>query len=77
MERKGLALRAMMRKHRPKQEDLDPRSWRKRDIGRGFADFILHQHSDKDEDNSFDNEVMCEYARIRNRKRTRRWLYRT
>lgn len=62
MERKGLALRAMIKKHRPKKEDLDPRKWMRPETIGGFADFILKKHSDKDSDNSFDNKEMCEYT---------------
>lgn len=73
MEGRGSALRAMIRSRHPKK-DSDPRLWNKRDIRRSFADFILHQHSDKNEDKSFDNESMCKYDR--KWKRTRTWLYR-
>lgn len=66
MSRRAVALKAMVRKHRPKREDLDPRKWMKGETVRGFADFILHQHSDRDTDDSFDNREMCEYVRMRN-----------
>lgn len=59
MERKALAVRAMVKKHCPKKEDLDPRKWMTRDKVKGFAD-LLHHNSDKDTDKSFDNNEMCE-----------------
>ena len=60
MERKALAFRAMMKKHGPKKENLDPRNWLKLDSVRGFADFVLNKHVDKDADGSFDHKEMCE-----------------
>ncbi len=63
MERRALALRAMVKEHFPKKEDLDPRKWMREETVRGFADFILNKHSDKDTDKSFDDKEMCEYAR--------------
>lgn len=62
MERKVLAVREMVKKHRPKKEDLDPRKWMRPEIMAGVADF-MNKNSDKDTDNSFDNNEMCEYAR--------------
>lgn len=53
----------MVRKHRLKRENLDPRKWVKREHVKGFTDFITSQHSDKDTDNSFDNKEMCEYLK--------------
>lgn len=61
MERPSSGLREMVRRHRPKREDLDPRKWMKRENMKGFTDFITNQHSDRDTDNSFDNKEMCEY----------------
>lgn len=61
MERKALALKAMVKKHCPKKEDLDPRKWMNQETMKGFADFILMKHQDKDTDNSFDTKEMCEY----------------
>ncbi|XP_075871211.1 ankyrin repeat and death domain-containing protein 1A isoform X2 [Nelusetta ayraudi] len=58
MERPSLGLREMVRRHRPKREDLDPRKWMKRENVKGFTDFITNQHSDRDTDNSFDNKEM-------------------
>ncbi|XP_078106674.1 ankyrin repeat and death domain-containing protein 1A [Sander vitreus] len=58
MERRALALRAMIKKHRPKTENLDPRKWMRQETMRGFADFILNKDSDKETDNSFDNKEM-------------------
>lgn len=63
MERPSSGLREMVRRHRPKREDLDPRKWMKRENVKGFTDFITNQHSDRDTDNSFDNKEMCEYWR--------------
>lgn len=54
-----MAVRAMMKKHCPKKEDMDPRKWMTRDKVKGFTD-LLHHHSDKDTDKSFDNNEMCE-----------------
>ncbi|TDH12712.1 hypothetical protein EPR50_G00049720 [Perca flavescens] len=58
MERRALALREMIKKHRPKTENLDPRKWMRQETVRGFADFILNKDSDKETDNSFDNKEM-------------------
>ncbi|XP_076588052.1 uncharacterized protein ankdd1b [Chaetodon auriga] len=58
MERKAVAMRAMLKKHCPTKEDLDPRKWMRQETVRGFADFIMNKHSDKDTDNSFDNNEM-------------------
>ncbi|XP_049435757.1 ankyrin repeat and death domain-containing protein 1A [Epinephelus fuscoguttatus] len=58
MERRALALREMIRKHRPKRENLDPRKWMRMETVSGFAEFILNKNSDKDTDDSFDNKEM-------------------
>ncbi|TNN74278.1 hypothetical protein EYF80_015521 [Liparis tanakae] len=58
MEKKAKELKAMMKKHRPKAEDLDPRKWIKEETLAGFADFISNRHSDREVDTSFDNSVM-------------------
>ena len=63
MERRALALRAMIKKHRPKKENLDPRKWMRPETIRGFADFMMNKHTNVDPDTSFDNKVMCEYAK--------------
>jgi len=63
MEKRALALRVMIKKHYPKKENLDPRTWITEDTVKGFADFITNKHSDKETDNSFDNKEMCEYTR--------------
>ncbi|XP_074494302.1 uncharacterized protein ankdd1b [Sebastes fasciatus] len=57
MPRKAMALRAMIKKHRPKTEDLDPRKWMRQEKMRGFADLILNKRS-AETDDSFDNEEM-------------------
>lgn len=62
MEKKALALRAMVKKHRPKKDDLDPRKWLSPETRMGFADFMFNQHTNRDVDNGFDNNQMCEYA---------------
>ncbi|XP_008279675.1 ankyrin repeat and death domain-containing protein 1B [Stegastes partitus] len=58
MERRALAFKAMIKKHRPKKDNLDPRTWTRQETVRGFADFAGNKHSDKDTDNSFDNKEM-------------------
>nr|XP_046242911.1 ankyrin repeat and death domain-containing protein 1B [Scatophagus argus] len=58
MERSALALKAMVKRHRPKKEHLDPRNWMRPETVRGFADFVTNKNSDKDTDNSFDNKEM-------------------
>ncbi|XP_070760393.1 ankyrin repeat and death domain-containing protein 1B [Enoplosus armatus] len=58
MERKAVALREMIKRHRPKKEDLDPRKWMRQETVKGFADFILNKHSDNNTDNSYDNKEM-------------------
>ncbi|XP_018525235.1 ankyrin repeat and death domain-containing protein 1B [Lates calcarifer] len=58
MERRAVALRAMIKKHHPKKENLDPRTWMREETLRGFADFIRNKHSDKDTDTSFDTKEM-------------------
>lgn len=67
----------MIKKHRPKTENLDPRKWMKQETMRGFADFILNKDSDKETDNSFDNKEMCEYAyTTKCGEYIKDWLYR-
>ena len=66
MERKALALRAVIKKHCPTKENLDPRKWMREDNVRAFSDFIQNKNLDKDTDKSFDNKEMCEYKRARN-----------
>ncbi|KAM7416455.1 hypothetical protein PAMA_018488 [Pampus argenteus] len=58
MERRTLAVRQMIKKHCPKKENLDPRKWMRQETMEGFADFVLNKHSDKEVDNSFDNQEM-------------------
>ncbi|XP_071338846.1 ankyrin repeat and death domain-containing protein 1A isoform X2 [Trachinotus anak] len=58
MEKRASALRVMIKKHYPKKENLDPRTWITEDTVKGFADFITNKHSDKETDNSFDNKEM-------------------
>uniref|UniRef100_A0A8D3AC94 Ankyrin repeat and death domain containing 1B n=1 Tax=Scophthalmus maximus TaxID=52904 RepID=A0A8D3AC94_SCOMX len=58
MERKSLALRALIKNHSPNKEDLDPRKWMRGETVQGFADFVLNKDSDKETDNSFDNKEM-------------------
>ncbi|XP_056275775.1 ankyrin repeat and death domain-containing protein 1B [Pseudoliparis swirei] len=58
MEKRAMDLKAMMKKHRPKTEDLDPRKWIKEETIMGFADFISNRQSDRVEDTSFDDSVM-------------------
>ncbi|XP_023137265.2 ankyrin repeat and death domain-containing protein 1B [Amphiprion ocellaris] len=58
MERRALALKAMMKKHRPKKENLDARTWVRQETVKGFSDFVRNKHSDKETDNSFDNNEM-------------------
>ncbi|CAG5922549.1 unnamed protein product, partial [Menidia menidia] len=58
MERRALALKTMIKKRSPKTDNLDPRKWVRPETMRGFADFMLHKHSDKVKDNSFDNKEM-------------------
>lgn len=65
MERKSLALRALIKNHSPNKEDLDPRKWMRGETVQGFADFVLNKDSDKETDNSFDNKEMREYTRKR------------
>lgn len=68
MEKKALALKRMIEKHSPKKENLDPRKWIRPETVRGFSDFALNKHSNKETDNSFDDVEMCEYARTANDK---------
>lgn len=81
MERRAVALRAMIKKHHPKKENLDPRTWMREETLRGFADFIRNKHSDKDTDTSFDTKEMCKYTRTTTPERwkimNRLWFYRT
>lgn len=60
MEGASLGLREMIRNHRPRREDLDPRKWVNRERLKGFTGRITSQPSDKDTDDSFDNKEMCE-----------------
>lgn len=60
-----LALRTMIKKHRPKKETLDPRQWMKQEAVRGFTDFVLNKHTEEETDNSFDNKEMCKYTRMK------------
>jgi len=62
MDRRALTLKAKIQKHRLKTENLDPRKWMRQETVDGFADFILNKHSDRETDNSFDNQEMCEYV---------------
>lgn len=68
MEKKAMALKRMIEKHSPKKENLDPRKWIRPETVRGFSDFALNKHSNKETDNSFDDVEMCEYARTANDK---------
>lgn len=63
-----MALKRMIEKHSPKKENLDPRKWIRPETVRGFSDFALKKHSNKETDNSFDDVEMCEYARTANDK---------
>ncbi|KAM6930997.1 ankyrin repeat and death domain-containing protein 1A [Xenentodon cancila] len=58
MERRALALKTMIKERCPKRENLDPRKWKPEETVRGFTDFILNKRSDKETDNSFDNEEL-------------------
>ncbi|XP_029017328.1 ankyrin repeat and death domain-containing protein 1A [Betta splendens] len=58
MEKKASTLKAAIKKHRPKKENLDPRKWMRQETVKGFADFLLDRNSDKDTDDSFDNKEM-------------------
>ncbi|KAL3063110.1 hypothetical protein OYC64_002819 [Pagothenia borchgrevinki] len=58
MDRRALTLKAMIQKHRLKTENLDPRKWMRQETVDAFADFILNKHSDRETDNSFDNQEM-------------------
>ncbi|KAM3868092.1 uncharacterized protein ankdd1b [Diretmus argenteus] len=57
MQRRTLALRERMKNH-PLKENLDPRKWVRPETAKGFTDFVLNKHSDKETDNSFDNKEM-------------------
>ncbi|XP_059192547.1 ankyrin repeat and death domain-containing protein 1B [Centropristis striata] len=57
MERKALAFKTMINKHRPKTENIDPRKWMRQETVKGFTDFILNK-PEKDTDTSFDNKEM-------------------
>lgn len=61
MEGTSSGLREMIRKHRPRKEDLDPRKWMNREHLKGLTDMMTSHNSDTDTDNSFDNKEMCEY----------------
>ncbi|XP_068166805.1 ankyrin repeat and death domain-containing protein 1A [Antennarius striatus] len=58
MERRALALKAMVRERIPKKEDLNPRKWMNREAVREFTDLVLNKNSDVDTDKSFDNKEM-------------------
>ncbi|KAI9521573.1 hypothetical protein NQZ68_003727 [Dissostichus eleginoides] len=58
MDRRALTLKAKIQKHRLKTENLDPRKWMRQETVDAFADFILNKHSDRETDNSFDNQEM-------------------
>lgn len=58
MEKKALALKRIIEKHSPKKENLDPRKWIRPETVRGFSDFALNKHSNKETDNSFDDVEM-------------------
>ncbi|XP_053277690.1 ankyrin repeat and death domain-containing protein 1B isoform X1 [Pleuronectes platessa] len=58
MEGKASALRAVIKKHCPTKENLDPRTWMREEDLRAFSDFILNKNTDKDIDRSFDNKEM-------------------
>ncbi|XP_062240628.1 ankyrin repeat and death domain-containing protein 1B [Platichthys flesus] len=58
MEGKASALRAVIKKHCPTKENLDPRTWMREEDVRAFSDFILNKNTDKDMDRSFDNKEM-------------------
>lgn len=64
-----LALRAKIKKHCPKKETLDPRHWMRQETLRGFADFVMNKNSEEETDNTFDNKEMCEYTRIKGKKK--------
>ncbi|XP_019956603.1 ankyrin repeat and death domain-containing protein 1B [Paralichthys olivaceus] len=58
MERRALALRAVIKKYSPTKEKLDPRKWMREENVRAFSDFIRNKNSDIDTDRSFDNKEM-------------------
>ncbi|XP_072244169.1 ankyrin repeat and death domain-containing protein 1A [Leuresthes tenuis] len=58
MERRALALKTMIKERGPKKDNLDPRRWVRPETIRGFSDFVLNKHSDKDTDDSFDSKEM-------------------
>ncbi|XP_033946255.1 ankyrin repeat and death domain-containing protein 1B [Pseudochaenichthys georgianus] len=58
MERRALTLKAKIQKHHLKTENLDPRKWMTQETVDAFSDFILNKHSDRETDNSFDNQEM-------------------
>lgn len=62
MKRRALTLKAKIQKHHLKTENVDPRKWMTQETVDAFADFILNKHSDRETDNSFDNQEMCEYV---------------
>lgn len=69
MEKKAMALKRMIEKHSPKKENLDPRKWIRPETVRGFSDFALNKHSNKETDNSFDDVEMCEYPREKKKRK--------
>lgn len=44
------------------KKNLDSRGWVRQEIVKGFADFVLNKNSEKEADQSFDNEEMCKYT---------------
>lgn len=55
-----LSLRDRMQNLSLKKENLDPRTWVRPEIVKGFTDFIRNKQTDKDTDRSFNNKEMCE-----------------
>lgn len=56
------ALRAMVEKHRLQRYDPSIPKLGKREHLKEFGDLLLHPHQEKDTENTFDNNEMCEYA---------------
>lgn len=56
------ALRAMVEKHRLQRYDPSIPKLGKREHLKEFGDLLLHPHQEKDTENAFDNNEMCEYA---------------
>ncbi|XP_060893989.1 ankyrin repeat and death domain-containing protein 1B [Labrus mixtus] len=57
MEGRASALRSMIQKHRPKKEDLDPRSWMTQGT-KGFSELMQNKNMENDTDDSFDTKEM-------------------